>query len=157
MEKVGEKVGFGPRFLALLFDAVLVFVGLWILGLIFGVGMWSMGGDFSFVLILMAIIPLAYTSTEIFSAATPGKQFMKLKIKSEDGTEASQSVLQKRWAIKFSASLLRLVALVTTISLFGTLGHLAALVIFVGCFFVLSPDKQALHDKLAKTAVFRIG
>ena len=32
---------------------------------------------------------------------------------------------------------------------------LVGLLIFVGCFFALTEAKQAIHDKLVKTAVFR--
>jgi uncharacterized RDD family membrane protein YckC len=154
-----ERVGFGPRFLAALIDFVALLVVLSILGVVFGISAFSMGageGGFSILAVIMAIIPLGYASTEIFNAATPGKQLMKLKIKNQDGTDADQSVLQKRWAIKYSGSLITLVGTITTVSIFSTVGGLVGLIIGLGCFMVLTETKQALHDKVSQTAVFKI-
>ena len=155
-----ERVGFGPRFLAALIDVVALLIVLTILGTVFGVSAFSMGAGvtgFSIIAVVMALIPLGYTTTEIFQAATPGKQLMKLKIRNQDGTDADQSVLQKRWAIKASGSLISLVGTLTTVTLISTIGGLVGLVIGLGCFLVLTEGKQALHDKLANTAVFKVG
>lgn len=154
-----ERVGFGPRFLAALIDFVFMLIVLSILGVVFGISAFSMGageGGFSILAVIMALIPLGYASTEIFNAATPGKQLMKLKIKNQDGTDADQSVLQKRWAIKYSGSLITLVGTITTVSIFSTVGGLVGLIIGLGCFMVLTETKQALHDKVSQTAVFKI-
>lgn len=40
-------------------------------------------------------------------------------------------------------------------SVFSSLGGLAGLVVGVGCFLVLGTARQALHDMVAKTAVFK--
>ena len=34
-------------------------------------------------------------------------------------------------------------------------GHAVAWGVFIGCFFVLGSSRQALHDKVAGTAVFK--
>jgi uncharacterized RDD family membrane protein YckC len=152
-----EKIGFGPRFLAALIDGVALMVVMMILGTVFGVSMMpTPDAGFSLFAIIMTLIPLGYISTEIFQAATPGKQLMKLKIKNQDGTDADQSILQKRFLIKTAGSLLQLVGAVTTLSIFNTVGGLVGLIIALGCFMVLTDDKQALHDKLAQTAVFKV-
>jgi len=155
-----ERVGFGARFLAALIDIVAMLIVLSILGTLFGVSAFSMGageGGFSILAVILALVPLSYSATEIFNAATPGKQLMKLKIKNEDGTDADQSVLQKRWAIKYSGSLITLIGTITTVSLFATVGGLVGLIIGLGCFMILVEGKQTLHDKISKTAVFKIG
>ena len=36
-----------------------------------------------------------------------------------------------------------------------TVGQVWGLVIFIGCFFVLGAKRQAIHDLIAKTAVFK--
>ncbi len=41
------------------------------------------------VALILALIPLAYTSTEVFLAATPGKLILGLKIRNEDGSDAT--------------------------------------------------------------------
>jgi uncharacterized RDD family membrane protein YckC len=153
-----ERVGFGPRFLAALIDGVALMIVMMILGTVFGISMMPTADtSFSLFRIIMTLIPLGYISTEIFQAATPGKQLMKLKIKNQDGTDAEQSILQKRFLIKTAGSLLQLVGAITTLSIFGTVGGLVGLIIVLGCFMVLTDDKQALHDKIAQTAVFKIG
>jgi len=40
------------------------------------------------------------------------------------------------------------------VAILGTIGGLASLAIFIGCFMVLGSEKQALHDMVGKTAVF---
>lgn len=155
-----ERVGFGSRLGAALIDTVILIVGMSILGSIFGVGMagFAAGGapvGFSLGIIILALIPIAYMSTEIFLAATPGKQFLKLIIRNEDGTPASQETLIKRWAFKSSGSIFNVLFALTTLSIFNILGTVAGLIVFIGCFFVLSDPKQAFHDKFAKTAVYK--
>lgn len=155
-----ERVGFGPRFLAALIDTVALLIVLSILGTVFGISAFSTGAGvagFSILAIIMTLVPLGYLSTEIFNAATPGKQLMKLKIKNEDGTDADQSVLQKRWAIKCSGTLITLIGNITTLGIFAFVGGVVGLIIFLGCFLVLVEGRQTLHDKIAKTAVFKIG
>lgn len=153
-----EKVGFLPRFLAALIDLVILIVLISVVGVIGGGGVTFLygGGAGYLVALFLALIPLAYTSLEILKAATAGKMAMKIAIRAVDGAPASQDVLIKRWVIKNSAGLLQLLAAITTFSLIGTLGSLAGLVIFIGCFFVLSETKQALHDRIAGTAVYKV-
>lgn len=155
-----ERIGFGPRFGAMLIDIVIIMVGMSILGILFGLGaMGFLGGGsitgFSIGMILVALIPIAYSYTDVLMAATPGKKVLKLVIRNEDGSQADQQTLTKRWAFKNSSSLLQFLTALTTVELFTTLGGLAGLVVFIGCFFVFAEARQAFHDKFAKTAVFR--
>jgi uncharacterized RDD family membrane protein YckC len=50
---------------------------------------------------------------------------------------------------------LAILALFSGIHVLATLGSLAGLIIFVGCFFTLGVKKQAFHDMIAKTAVYK--
>ncbi len=163
------RIGFGPRLGAALIDVVIVLVIMSVGTTIFGVSLFGgalanpdmLGGaavaGLSLAGIVMGIIPLAYMSTEIFQAATPGKMLLKLKIRAEDGSEADQNTLIKRFALKNSSALLNILAAITTLGVLSTLGSLAGLVIGVGCFLTLTAAKQALHDTVAKTAVFKQG
>lgn len=153
-----ERIGFGPRFLAGLIDGIILIVVVYIIGMVFGVGMMGMSGGvggFSIGLLVMMLVPLAYSSLEILKAQTPGKMVMKIIIRNADGTPASQDVLIKRWAIKNSGSLLNFLGALTTMSIFGTLGSIAGLIVFIGCFMVFTQGLQALHDRVAATAVYR--
>ena len=50
--------------------------------------------------------------------------------------------------------MLHLLFLVTLFRPFDWLASIAGLAILVGCFFTLGQNRQALHDVLARTAVF---
>jgi len=162
-----DRQGFGIRLAALLIDIVaLIILGL-IISLIFGYGFYvsygyggrATGLGYRFV---TTLISLAYWSTEIFRAASPGKMLLGLKIASETGAGATQNQLVMRWGLKNSGQLIGLLATIigAVIPIFGliisVLAALAALAIFVGCFLTLGAQRQALHDMLAHTAVYRL-
>jgi uncharacterized RDD family membrane protein YckC len=155
-----ERIGFGARFGAALIDIVVILIAMAVLGPLFGVGAtaFAMAGSeagFSLGILIIMLIPVAYSSTEVFLAGTPGKKILKLAIRNEDGTPAEQNTLIKRWVIKNSGSFLNLIGAITTVTLFSSLGSLAGFVIFIGSFLVFMEAKMALHDKLAKTAVYK--
>ena len=158
-----ERQGFGIRLGALIIDLVILFVIGLIVNLIFGRGFtfgFRVGtpqGGFAYNLV-SNLITLGYWSTEIFRAASPGKMILGLKIGSETGAPAMQNQLMMRYAIKQSPWLLMLVAGIIPFVgfIFGIVAILAALAIFVGCFLVLGAQRQALHDMLAHTAVYRV-
>lgn len=166
-----NRVGFGPRLLALLIDSTLVTV----LGLIVTLLMGLIGagagaatggeeaaaaglvGSIMASMVVLPIIAVIYFLTEAFLGATPGKMILKLKIGTAEGKNGSVGLYFTRYAIKNISSIIGLIAL-----LLGSMGEyvnmagtIAGLVIFVGCFLALSASKQALHDKLTKTAVYK--
>ena len=163
-----ERIGFGPRLGAAVIDVIIVMVLMSVGTMLFGVSLFggalanpdmldgasvaglSLGG------IVLSIIPLAYMSLEVFQAATPGKMLLKLKIRAEGGTDADQNTLIKRFAVKNSAALLNILAAITTVSVFATFGSIVGFIIGLGCFMVLAASRQALHDRVAKTAVFKV-
>jgi uncharacterized RDD family membrane protein YckC len=96
-----------------------------------------------------------YMITEAFWGATPGKMILGLKIGSQDRQSGDIWLYFPRFAIKNLSVLLDLISRLTTVTFFSTLGGFAGMVIFFGCFFALGNKKLALHDTIAKTAVFR--
>lgn len=164
-----ERKGFGIRLGAYLIDFVIVVVGMGIIGVIVGAGfairMGGMGGSVEGITadqaraIMLAglignLLALAYFSTDIFMAGTPGKKLLKLTIMSETGAPAPQAQLATRFAIKYSGTILGFLGAIPGLGFLGMISGLAALVIFIGCFMALGQKRQALHDTLAKTAVF---
>jgi uncharacterized RDD family membrane protein YckC len=170
-----KRVGFGPRLGAALIDVVLVscvsliFGGA--LGALFGLGAGALAGAagseaggaaaagaaigaLGGMMIGIYLFGFAYSLIEAFTGASPGKMLLKLKIGLEDGRSAPLQSYVSRWAVKYSGTLIGLVALLPGLHLLGTLGSLAGFVIFIGCFLVLGDKRQALHDMAAKTAVF---
>ena len=60
-----------------------------------------------------------------------------------------------RYALKNCNFILSFLAGVTGVHLLRTIGVLGAIGILIGCFFVLGSAKQAFHDMIAKTAVYK--
>ena len=162
-----ERKGFGPRFLAAFIDGVIVILVCAVIGLITGMGFvlgyGGMGGGganptvspttIRIFTIVSALFGLAYTSMEIFFAATPGKLILKQKISRADGGPADQVMLIKRWAMKQSSSLVNLLMAITGIVALTYVSQLLSLVILVSCLMVMRGTRLALHDDLAGTSV----
>jgi uncharacterized RDD family membrane protein YckC len=163
-----NRIGFGPRFGAFLLDIVfmiLLLVPISLLGI--GAGLAAAfgldaaaGGDEaealamiglgagSIAMILVAgIIGLVYTLIEAFTGASPGKRVMGLQVANADGTAGNMQLYLLRWALKNSGSILNLVLPV--------ISSLASLVFFFGCFATLGEKRQALHDIIIKSAVYK--
>lgn len=100
-------------------------------------------------------VVLLYSLIEAFTGASPGKMALGLKVGTADGKRGSTALYVKRWAIKYSGTLLGLIGGLPGLHVLGLLGPVAGLVIFIGCFLVLGDARQALHDLGAASAVFR--
>jgi uncharacterized RDD family membrane protein YckC len=100
------------------------------------------------------MLNLIYYSTEIFLGASLGKILLGIKIASDTRYEANIQTLLIRFVTKQSSTVMNLLTLLTTIQLFQTIGGLFGIVIFLGSFAVLAEQKKALHDYIAKTAVY---
>ncbi len=96
-----------------------------------------------------------YMITEAFWGASPGKMLLGLKIGTQDGLKGDIWVYFPRFALKNSSVLLDLLSRLTHIAFISSLAGFVGMVIFTGCFFALGIRKQALHDTIARTAVFR--
>ena len=95
-----------------------------------------------------------YTIIEAFTGASPAKMILGYKVANSDGTGGDISLYLKRWAIKNVSSFLYMLAFVTGLIFLFPLGSILGFVMFLGCFLALGDDKQALHDKIAKTAIY---
>ena len=169
-----ERIGFGKRLVALLLDFVLVWIVAWVAGGAIG-GMLGfaggaavgerpeaamLGGAIGTVIGMVAafvVISLVYFLVEGFTGYTLGKFLLGIRIANADGTAAPVSQLLTRYAVKHAGELLRLLGMLLAAPFLFRLGGLAGLIVFIGCFLALSAEKQALHDKVAKTAVFAKG
>lgn len=173
-----NRIGFGPRFGAYLIDLVLssivgsalgMVLGATIVGIVFGTqagtgsiegdaiagGFGAMLGGIMGTLAGMYLMLLLLFVLEGITGQTPGKMLLKIKNANQDGTTANSSVLWMRALLKYSGTILALLAGVTGIAVLSSIGSLAGLAVFVGCFFALGDKKQALHDMVAKTIVLK--
>jgi uncharacterized RDD family membrane protein YckC len=173
---VENRIGFGMRLGAFLIDCVLVsivaFLGGSTIGGLLGAGAgaamssgdadptkgMAMGGIIGAVvgtLIAMAVVSVIYNLLEGFTGWTLGKLLLGIQVGNQDGTRAGLGQLLGRYALKNCNFILTILAVLTGVGLLRTLGSLGGLAIFIGCFFVLAGAKQAFHDMIAKTAVYK--
>jgi len=173
-----KRVGFGRRFAAACIDLAIVgvvgFVAGATIGGVLGGGIGGVlggpaGGDEAAAgaalgaaigAVLGAVAAFGgfvflYSLIEAFSGASPGKMILGLKVGTADGRRGGTALYVKRWAIKYSGTLLGLVGGLPGLHILGLLAPVAGLAIFIGCFLVLGDARQALHDLGATTAVFR--
>ena len=180
-----RRAGFGIRLGAVAIDFVLLYV-VQFLGSMCAVPLFAVaqrerppGSGPAPVLQVMlatnAVLWLAYTATELFGPATPGKRILKLRIASADGGPAGPWQAVPRWAMKYSPMFVYFVAMAIVFAtadpdavggnalsyellLLPAAATLLVTAVVLGGFFAsLGTKRQALHDMLAGTAVVRPG
>jgi uncharacterized RDD family membrane protein YckC len=95
-----------------------------------------------------------YGLIEGFTGASPGKMILAIKIGTQNSTSARPKMLLTRYALKTSSSIFTVLGLFLSVEFLNTVGTIAGIIVLIGCFFALGASKQALHDKIARTAVF---
>lgn len=101
-----------------------------------------------------ALIGVGYPMVEGVSGASPGKWIMGIQIARPDGSRGDVGLYLRRFLVKHVRPVFATVGAVSGISALGFLAGPAGLVVTVGTLLLLAPHRQALHDKLAGTAVF---
>ena len=177
-----KRVGFGPRLGAMLLDALLLIILIPIVTWAIvsggasdfliqkGIDALKVDGDalemlekslgdlWVFYLVAIAIgvtFSIIYHLIEGFFGASPGKMILGLQVANADGSRANINQYMKRWLLKNMSSVIGILNLIMLSPVLDLIGSIIGIVIFIGCFFVLGDNKQALHDILAGTAVFR--
>jgi uncharacterized RDD family membrane protein YckC len=97
----------------------------------------------------------AYGLFEGLAGWSPGKLILGLRIVDESGQRAPTGKLLIRYAIKQSASALMIASVFLASKPVSTAGKVASIIIALGCLLVFARARQALHDKIAGTAVLR--
>lgn len=105
--------------------------------------------------IAIVFVSFIYNLLEGFTGFTLGKLMLGIQIGNQDGTPTEISKLMARYALKNISSIVGLIGLAAMISIINTIGSALGFVVTIGCFFALGEKKLALHDMLAKTAVYR--
>ncbi len=165
-----DRVGFGPRLIAVLLDVGIMFVGGGIASFLFGgllggltggaaagVGGAFIGGLFGAIfggMLLFWLLGVFYGLIEAVTGQSPGKMVMGLIIRTHDGSPAPQSTLFYRYFLKNISLILSLAGGMTGLAFLIPLGDFLGLIVFLGFFMVLGASRQALHDVMAKTAVY---
>jgi len=173
-----KRVGFGPRFGAYVLDIIFASIFALILSAIVGSflaeifagkamsavasqdsaqAMAAIGAGIGIFAAMIYTIPIAitlYFLLEAFTGQTLGKMILKIQVAFPDGKPGNFNLFIVRYLIKNASAILMLLGLLLSIGFLGTLGRIVGLVFFVGCFMSLGQTKLALHDIIAKTAVF---
>ena len=107
-----------------------------------------------------AIGGVLYMLIEGLTGASIGKRILGLTVACADGTAGNQSLFLSRMFVKNSDHILQLITILPLISvLSGAVSSAAStigFVLFIGCFLALGRNRQALHDMVVKTAVFKV-
>jgi uncharacterized RDD family membrane protein YckC len=164
------RVGFRLRSLALAMDLAVVLLlsalfAPW-LGLRLGLGSYGggpgAGGMMSGATAGTALIGLLYFASEVVAGVTLGKRVLGLRIGTAEGRVAPRDQYLLRWLLKHAPTLVALLTVLLSLVLpvltgwLMLLSNLAGLAVVGGCFLALGTSRQALHDRLADTAVFRV-
>ena len=164
LNKEIERVGFGKRLGSSLLDFIISLLPGIVLGIYAGAAMATFLLEFfydeaqletiqagfsgeiaaSIIGLVASLAGIAFTSIffyvlEGFTGQTPGKMILGITVANMNGEKATIDKLLLRAFIKIIGSFV------------GIIGF----IIFVGCFLVLGEKKQALHDIICKTAVYK--
>ena len=94
-------------------------------------------------------------SFDFWIAASPGKKILRLTVARHDGTPAPMSSRILRWAVMYAPFLLYVANDVSPNAAVAWIANLWLLGVLIGCLAASNDDKQAWHDQLAGTAIFR--
>jgi uncharacterized RDD family membrane protein YckC len=164
LNKEIKRVGFGKRLGSSLLDFTISLLPGIILGIYAGAAMATFLLDFFYdeaqletiqagfsgeiaatiIGLVASLAGIAFTSIffyvlEGFTGQTPGKMILGITVANMNGEKATIDKLLLRAFIKIIGSFV------------GIIGF----IIFIGCFLVLGEKKQALHDIICKTAVYK--
>lgn len=102
-----------------------------------------------------ALMSVVYPLVEGLTGASPGKWILGLRVGRLDGTSGNVVLYLKRFAVKYIRPVMMAMSAATGMSLLAWLSGPAGTVMTFGTLLLLASHKQALHDKLAGTAVYR--
>ena len=164
------RVGFGKRLGAFIIDFIIILILGGIVGYVMQdtfagmVPAQEMGGmdesvtgmmqTWVAISLGMYFFTLLYSFVEMLTGASPAKHILGIIAAHEDRRAGDTGLYVKRWFIKSIPSIVSLLSTLTAIGALSILSSVLSLAFLVGCFFALGEKKQALHDMLAKTAIY---
>ena len=102
-----------------------------------------------------ALLGPFYGLIEGFTGRSPGKVVTGLRVVDEAGQVAGLGTLLARYLVKQSSALIGFVALFVGARALDLVSQIVSWGIIAGFFLVLTKSRQALHDKIAGTAILR--
>ena len=107
------------------------------------------------VLAAFGIVGALYMLLEVVFVATPGKRLVGLVVAGDDGAPPPVAMRVSRYLGKNGHLLVAALSAVSGMWIAGMLAPLVTLVVMAGSALMLTNDRRALHDIVARTAVFR--
>ena len=150
-----SRAGFWPRLAATAIDYAIIASLCTVLGAILG-GAFREDpylGAAAAIVTGFTLVGALYMSLEAFTSATLGKRALHLMVVGEDGCPAPAGVRVSRYLVKNCHLLLGAAATVSGLWFVGALAPLATLVVVAGSTMILTSERRALHDLVAKTMV----
>jgi len=159
------------RLVAAAVDYVLIGAGSAVVGVVAG-GSWRMGGPAGVdegeallsdpvlaaavgIMAAFGMVGALYMLLEVRFAATPGKRLLGLVVGREDGSPPSVGTGLARYLVKNGHLVVAALSAVSGMWIMGVVAPLVTLVVIAGSALMLTGDHRALHDIVARTAVFR--
>ncbi|MFW5684020.1 MAG: RDD family protein [Spirochaetota bacterium] len=106
------------------------------------------------LLLVPVIVVLAYFFPEAIWGRTLGKLALGIEVRAE-GDGAAVPALMLRYAVKLAPFILAILTVATRMPVFLYLSGVSWVVIAIGSLVMIGPEKRALHDYVAGTAVYR--
>lgn len=100
------------------------------------------------------LITFIYYSMEIFFQATPGKMAMGIVIADEAMKYASNGQLITRFVLKHLDSIIQVIYVFTWMKFINSIAGFISLLIVGAFLFCLAASKQAIYDRISKTAIY---
>lgn len=109
------------------------------------------------LVLLPVLVTLAYGFFEAIWGRTLGKLALGITIRVEDDDRPAVPAYMLRYVVKYSPLLLAILTVATRIPIFAGIAATSVAVVAIGSLVVLGPQRRALHDYVAGTAVYRAG
>ena len=148
---MSHRAGFWIRTLATAIDATAMLVLALIVAIAVQVTAPS-AGDWAIWAVVYGVW-LAYTTCEIWTAATPGKMLLRLRVTEQDDSPAAFWRRVLRWSTKYYWLKASLLFALTGSPVFYALSGLCSGFTLVGCLFAANDDGLTWHDAWAHSAV----
>lgn len=99
-------------------------------------------------------VTLAYALIEGLTGASPGKHILGITVAHDNRSQGAIGVFLTRFFIKNASYIVVIIGVAAGNWALLLVGMALSFFYIAGCFFALGEKKQALHDILAKTAIF---
>jgi len=152
------RAGIGVRLTAGLIDALAIIILYWIFDLIFFPSFeTATEAKVRLSLFFGSLLMVAYSLTDVFFRATPGKLLFKLRVTNAAGYPATQGQLWMRWLFRWGFLFLHAIFGLSLLMVFRYTTFMGATAVFTLFMMMLSSIGWAIYDRWAGTSITQLG